>query len=250
MGLASSLKSRVAKLGKSVVQGHRASTDAYVAHLKNIGVKMGDDVVIFSPGRTNIDEQNPHLLSFGSHVAMTGPVTILTHDYSVGVTKVWTHGEILGSQKPVSIGSNVFLGWGCTVLPGTTIGDNCIVGAGSVVSGNVEGGSVWGGFLGNASAPWRNTMSAESRSSSRRRAPSIASTRSVSLSRLPSRSSTSTSTYSPRARMGFARGSGRSSTTTRTRTSACVGSMCTSMLLGTTKSFANTLRGGYTIHEH
>lgn len=148
MGLASSLKNRVAKLGKSVVQGHRASTDAYVAHLKNIGVKMGDDVVIFSPGRTNIDEQNPHLLSFGSHVAMTGPVTILTHDYSVGVTKVWTHGEILGSQKPVSIGSNVFLGWGCTVLPGTTIGDNCIVGAGSVVSGNVEGGSVWGGVPG------------------------------------------------------------------------------------------------------
>lgn len=76
---------------------------------------------------------------------MTGPVPILTHDYSVGVTKIWTHGEVLGSQKPVRIGNNVFLGWGCTILPGTTIGDNCIVGAGAVVSGNLEDNSVWGG---------------------------------------------------------------------------------------------------------
>lgn len=77
---------------------------------------------------------------------MTGPVPILTHDYSVGVTKIWTHGEVLGSQKPVRIGNNVFLGWGCTILPGTTIGDNCIVGAGAVVSGNLEDNSVWGGL--------------------------------------------------------------------------------------------------------
>lgn len=128
--------------------GHRATSESYIANLRSIGVEIGDDVVIFSPGRTTIDELNPHLLSIGSHVAMTGPVTILTHDYSVGVTKKWTHGEVLGSQKPVEIGNNVFLGWGCTVLPGTTIGDNCIVGAGSVVSGHLEGNSVWGGVPG------------------------------------------------------------------------------------------------------
>ena len=78
-------------------------------------------------------------------MAMTGPVTILLHDYSVGVTKIWTHGEVLGSQKPVTIGNNVFIGWGAIILAGTTIEDNCIIGAGAVVSGYVESNSVYGG---------------------------------------------------------------------------------------------------------
>lgn len=139
------LKTSLGLACKRLVQGYRATSESYVAHLKKIGVAVGKDCVIFSPGRTNIETLNPHLLTIGDHVAMTGPVTILTHDYSVGVTKIWTHGEVLGSQKPVTIGNNVFLGWGCTVLAGTTIGDNCVIGAGSVVSGRVEGNSIWGG---------------------------------------------------------------------------------------------------------
>ena len=37
------------------------------------------------------------------------------------------------SAKPVSIGSNCWLGAGCIVTPGVSIGDNCTIGAGSVV---------------------------------------------------------------------------------------------------------------------
>lgn len=37
--------------------------------------------------------------------------------------------------KSVLIGNNVFIGCNCIILKGTEIGDNCIVGAGSVVSG-------------------------------------------------------------------------------------------------------------------
>jgi acetyltransferase-like isoleucine patch superfamily enzyme len=37
--------------------------------------------------------------------------------------------------KPVIIGSNVFIGCNCIIVKGTKIGDNCIVGAGSVVHG-------------------------------------------------------------------------------------------------------------------
>jgi acetyltransferase-like isoleucine patch superfamily enzyme len=36
-------------------------------------------------------------------------------------------------KKEVSIGNNVWIGWNCTILKGVTIGDNCIVAAGSVV---------------------------------------------------------------------------------------------------------------------
>lgn len=148
MSITSSAKRKFMSFAKRVVQGYRATSESYVSYLRSIGVEIGDDVVIFSPGSTNIETLNPHLLTIGSHVAMTGPVTILTHDYSVGVTKIWSHGNVLGSQKPVIIGDNVFIGWGATILAGTTIGDNCVIGAGSVVSGHIEGGSIWGGVPG------------------------------------------------------------------------------------------------------
>jgi len=43
--------------------------------------------------------------------------------------------------RPVSIGSNVWIGGGAIILPGVTIGDDAIVGAGSVVTRNVPAGA-------------------------------------------------------------------------------------------------------------
>ena len=37
--------------------------------------------------------------------------------------------------KPVEIGQNVFIGCNCIITKGTKIGDNCVIGAGSVVHG-------------------------------------------------------------------------------------------------------------------
>ena len=41
-------------------------------------------------------------------------------------------------KKPIHIGRNVWLGGGAIILPGVTVGDNSIVGAGSVVTKDVE----------------------------------------------------------------------------------------------------------------
>jgi maltose O-acetyltransferase len=46
---------------------------------------------------------------------------------------------------PVIIGRNVWLGARVIVLPGTTIGDDSVIAAGSVVRGNVEARSLYGG---------------------------------------------------------------------------------------------------------
>jgi acetyltransferase-like isoleucine patch superfamily enzyme len=45
----------------------------------------------------------------------------------------------------VVIGKNVWLGCHVTVLPGVTIGDNAIIGAGAVVTKNIPAGETWGG---------------------------------------------------------------------------------------------------------
>ncbi|HEX7757448.1 MAG TPA: DapH/DapD/GlmU-related protein, partial [Niabella sp.] len=44
--------------------------------------------------------------------------------------------------QPVTIGNNVWVGGNATILPGVTIGDNCVIGAGSVVTKDIPANSL------------------------------------------------------------------------------------------------------------
>ena len=135
---------KIYKLIRKIFLKERASSEDYIHFLKKCGVFVGEDVVIFRPFNTVIDVQNPHLLSIGNHVMITGPATILTHDYSWSVLKR-KYGVICGNQRRTVIGNNVFIGWGSIILGGSIIGDNVIIGAGSVVSGVINSDSVYAG---------------------------------------------------------------------------------------------------------
>ena len=51
----------------------------------------------------------------------------------------------LESGVPVRIGANVWIGGGAIILPGVTIGDDAIIGAGSVVTRDVPDGATVAG---------------------------------------------------------------------------------------------------------
>jgi len=91
------------------------------------GMRVGDNVAIYE---TCFDPLYPELISIGDNVTITH-ATILTHDDS----------SILLTNRrrvaPVCIGNNVFIGFRALVLPGVTIGNNCIVAAGAVVTKDV-----------------------------------------------------------------------------------------------------------------
>ena len=50
-----------------------------------------------------------------------------------------------GNAKPIIIGNNCWIGTSAIILPGTILGNNCIVAAGSVVNGEFKDNSLIGG---------------------------------------------------------------------------------------------------------
>jgi len=84
----------------------------------------------------NLDGIAPQLISIGRNCMITPRVMILTHDASF-----FNH---TGRYKfaPVKIGDRVFIGYGAIIMPGVTIGENSIVGAGAVVTRDVPSNTV------------------------------------------------------------------------------------------------------------
>ena len=85
----------------------------------------------------------PYLLTFGSHVSATN-CFFITHDGSCWIFR--NQYPDVDFIAPISIGSNVFLGINCSVLPGTIVEDDCIFGACSLLKGYYPSGYVYAGI--------------------------------------------------------------------------------------------------------
>lgn len=130
---------------KKIILKEKSSSEALIEFLRNKGVKIGENCIIYDPQSVRIDSQNPWMLTIGNHVRITGGVQILTHDYSMSVLSS-VNGNIVGSVQEVVIGNNVFIGRNAIILKGVHIGDNVIVGAGSMVSKDCESNCVYAGI--------------------------------------------------------------------------------------------------------
>ena len=134
----------IKRIIKRLVYGSKSDSRAYVKHLKQIGMSIGDRVVIYEPRSVCIDETRPYLVSIGNDVKITRGVTILTHGYDWSVL-AGVYACVLGSAGKVSISDNVFIGMNATILKGVSIGKNVIVGANSLVNKNIPDNCVVAG---------------------------------------------------------------------------------------------------------
>ncbi|MCF6242208.1 MAG: acyltransferase [Bacteroidales bacterium] len=107
-----------------------------IRYLRRKGVKIGDDCLIFT---INFSTE-PYLIKIGNHVVVSPGVTFITHDGSVWLFRdKYPNITVFGN---ITVGNNTFIGINCIILPGTEIGENCIIGAGSVVRGKIPDNSV------------------------------------------------------------------------------------------------------------
>ena len=123
---------------------HRRSSDAYLRHLRKLGVRIGDRCIVRHPMTARIDFSRPSLITIGDNVDMNKNFQIMTHDWSSLVLRARYH-DFINSSGAVNIGSNVYFGSDVIVLKGVTIGDNCVIAAGSVVTKSIPSNSVAAG---------------------------------------------------------------------------------------------------------
>lgn len=114
----------------------RNTSENMLKKLRMGGAEIGKKVVIYNPDTVDIDSSRPYLLSIGEYTKITRGTVILTHDYSLSVLRR-VYGEWIGEGRHTKIGKNCFIGINSIILMGAQIGDNVIVGAGSVVHGNI-----------------------------------------------------------------------------------------------------------------
>ena len=79
------------------------------------------------------------MMEIGNHVRITAGVTLLCHDASFAVFEgaKEKYPPAYRKFKKTRIGNNVFIGRNAIILMGSNIGDNVIIGAGSIVSGRL-----------------------------------------------------------------------------------------------------------------
>ncbi len=126
----------------SVGKGVHVDIDFHCECGKHIFV--GDKVII-NMNCTFVDNNR---IDIGNNVLIASNVQIYTATHSTEVSERmvddWTEGEEICRTfaKPVKIEDGVWIGGGAIILPGVTIGENTVIGAGSVVTRSIPANCV------------------------------------------------------------------------------------------------------------
>lgn len=107
-----------------------------IDELRARGARIGSDCWILSADFST----EPYLVEIGSRVGISSGVQFVTHE--AGAWLLRDRHPNLQVFGRIRVGDGTIIGMGAMLLPGTTIGAGCIVGAAAVVKGQVPDGMV------------------------------------------------------------------------------------------------------------
>ena len=124
--------------------------DAQRVILNKLLGKMGKEVIVTPPfwcdygynitvgdyfySNHNLIITDGAKVTFGDHVFIAPNCCFTTAEHAIDPEMRKAGIEV---AKPITVGSNVWIGAGSTILAGVTIGDNSVIGAGSVVKKSI-----------------------------------------------------------------------------------------------------------------
>ena len=123
---------------------HLMPDDKKLARLKSRGLSIGEGCEILNGYDFGSE---PYLVTIGNNVRITSGVKITMHDGGAWVLR-HLYPELADIDRfgRVSIGDNCHIGMDAMIMPGVTIGCNCIVGACAVVTHDVPDNTVVAGI--------------------------------------------------------------------------------------------------------
>lgn len=123
---------------------YTSSSGRYIKYLRKKGCIIGENCVFRNVKTARIDITRPSLIEIGNNVDMNHNFQIMSHDWAAGVFRNVYH-NILPSSGKVKIGNNIYFATDVIVLKGVTIGDNCVIAAGSIITKDIPSNSVAAG---------------------------------------------------------------------------------------------------------
>lgn len=104
---------------------------------------LGKNVQII--GEANFGSE-PYLITIGDNTTVSFDCAFVTHDAATRVIRnLPNENKETVIYAPIIIGKNCFIGCRSVILPGVTIGDNSIIGAGSIVNRDIPSNTVAAG---------------------------------------------------------------------------------------------------------
>lgn len=96
---------------------------------------------VFIGTQVNIDNKCPERVHIGKNTTIASGARITAHNDP----PVSLEDAISQDVRDVRIGNDIYIGADAIIIPGVTIGDRSVVGAGSVVTKDIPGNGVWAG---------------------------------------------------------------------------------------------------------
>lgn len=114
---------------------------AFRKKLISQGARVGENVQIVDRFGFLYEPWYADLIEIGDNVVLSAGVRLVSHDSSYSNVL----GDLPVKYGEIKIGRNSYVGVNSVILCGVTIGENCIIGAGSVVNRDIPSNSIAAG---------------------------------------------------------------------------------------------------------